>query len=325
MDKQAHDTQDAYGPSQKHIALGLDRIDTMYPIVKALASEVRLRMLATLSHFSMNVNELAESLHIPVSTAALNVKVLEDAGLLVTEFQPGARGAMKLCATYYDSISLRLRMAEPARTSADNVFTMHMPIGGYTACSVRPTCGIVGENCALGPFDTPSAFFVQERFSAQLLWFCHGSLTYDFSGLIAQEAQVTALELSFEACSEASNYRNEWQSDLSVWINGVHVGAWRSPGDFGGRRGHLNPEWWPDTCSQFGQLKTWRVDETGSYIDGARCSSTRISDLALSSRDSIQVRIGMDENAPHQGGMNLFGEKFGDHPQHLLLRVSYRA
>ena len=57
---------------------------------------------------SMNVNELAEALSLPVSTAALNVRQLEEAGLISTEIQPGIRGAMKLCSRRIDSVSMRL-------------------------------------------------------------------------------------------------------------------------------------------------------------------------------------------------------------------------
>ncbi len=311
--------------SRKHIDLRVEDVAQTYPVIKALASEIRLRILAKLSNFSMNVNEIAEALHIPLSTAALNIKVLEDAGLLVTELQPGVRGAMKLCAAYYDSLSLRMRCNEAKREGGASVFAMQLPVGCFSACSVRPTCGMVSENSALAAFDIPSAFYVPERFQAQMLWFNTGYVSYDFSSMEAYDVALDWIEVSFEVCSEASNYRNNWKSDISVWINGIHLGFWTSPGDFGGRRGLLNPPWWPDTCTQYGHLKTWRVDESGTFLDGEWISPVRLSDLRLGEGDTINLRIGVAENAANQGGVNLFGEKFGDHAQHIMLRLAHRA
>ena len=64
---------------------------------KALASEIRIRILKLLDENPLCVNEIAEILQIPPSSAALNVRVLEEAGLIRTELKPGVRGSMKLC------------------------------------------------------------------------------------------------------------------------------------------------------------------------------------------------------------------------------------
>ena len=79
----------------KHISLSLSEPDRLCPVAKALSSPVRARMLSLLCTRSMNVNELAEALSLPVSTAALNVRQLEEANLIACEIQPGIRGAKK--------------------------------------------------------------------------------------------------------------------------------------------------------------------------------------------------------------------------------------
>lgn len=38
---------------------------------------------------TLSVGELAQALDIPMSTAALSVKILEEAGIITTETQPG--------------------------------------------------------------------------------------------------------------------------------------------------------------------------------------------------------------------------------------------
>lgn len=106
----------------KHISLSLDQIERLCPVAKALSSPMRARMIALLDARSMNVNELAEALSLPVSTAALNVRQLEAAGLITTEIQPGIRGAMKLCSRRVESISMSL---VPQAQNGVSALTMH--------------------------------------------------------------------------------------------------------------------------------------------------------------------------------------------------------
>jgi predicted transcriptional regulator len=51
------------------------------------------------------------------------------------------------------------------------------------------------------------------------------------------EAVADSLHLSLEICSEAPLHHENWPSDITVWLNGVEIGAWTSPGDFGDVRG----------------------------------------------------------------------------------------
>ena len=81
----------------KHVDLSLAKPDQLYRFAHALASPVRIRIMQALSSSSLNVGELSQLLDIPMSTTALAVKTLEEAGLITSETQPGARGSMKLC------------------------------------------------------------------------------------------------------------------------------------------------------------------------------------------------------------------------------------
>ena len=123
--------------------------------------------------------------------------------------------------------------------------------------------------------------------------------------------------------SEAPLHDPDWPSDISVWINGIHLGEWTCPGDFGGVRGRLTPSWWEEKDSQFGLLKRWRVSSTGTSIDGLDLSNVNIAALALRRADPITVRIGVRPDAQNVGGLNLFGREFGNYPQDLGLRVEY--
>ena len=78
-------------------------------IGKALSSELRLRILSELEERAYNVNEIAECLQIPASSAALHVRVLEEAGLIETELRAAVRGSMKICRKKVDGIFIDLQ------------------------------------------------------------------------------------------------------------------------------------------------------------------------------------------------------------------------
>ena len=165
----------------------------------------------------------------------------------------------------------------------------------------------------------------QDRFKAQMIWLRSGMLQYRFSLGEVDPRQVDWIEFSMEVSSNAPMYREDYKSDIEVAVNGRSLGTWISPGDYGGRRGRFNPPWWSDTASQFGLLKTWRVDATGSRLDGEMISGVCLADLALEEREYIALSIGVREDAAHVGGLNLFGERFGDYPQGIVMRVGYNT
>ena len=198
-----------------------------------------------------------------------------------------------------------------------------MPIGNYVDFEVTPTCGLVNSHVFIDSEDEPRSFYHPDRTTAQLIWFHSGYLEYRFSNQTLEKKNCHLLELSMEICSEAPNYQNDWPSDITLWINGMECGTWTCPGDFGGRRGKLNPPFWSDGSTQFGMLKTWRVTEKGVFIDGQAIGTTSIAQLQLQKGNYISVRIGVKEDSEHVGGMNLFGNQFGDYNQNIIMRLDY--
>ncbi|MBQ8618876.1 MAG: helix-turn-helix domain-containing protein [Clostridia bacterium] len=305
----------------KHVDLSLSKPDMLYRFAHALASPVRIRIMQALCDQSMNVGELSQTLDIPMSTTALAVKTLEEAGLITTETQPGARGSMKLCSRRIDTMNIRL---DSEQKSEDNVLSMHMQLGGYSSADgIKPTCGLAGAETIMGEMDNPAVFYSPNRFDAQLIWFRQGSLEYRFSCQQLDQMEIEWLEFSFEACSEAPMYRDPWLSDIAVSINDQRLGIWVCPCDCGGRQGKLTPGWWPALSTQFGFLKTWRVTDKGTYLDGVRISDVTIGDLKITGRNYISATIEVPEDAEHAGGINLFGHWFGDYPQALIMRLGY--
>ncbi|MGH2543110.1 MAG: ArsR/SmtB family transcription factor, partial [Ardenticatenaceae bacterium] len=97
-------------------------------VLKALASEPRLRILDLLSEQVLNVSEIAQALDMPPSTATLHVSALEEAGLVKSELQPATRGLQKVCARSYDNVLVELPRAS---RMTEQTMTLSMPIGAY--------------------------------------------------------------------------------------------------------------------------------------------------------------------------------------------------
>jgi predicted transcriptional regulator len=115
----------------------------------------------------------------------------------------------------------------------------------------------------------------------------------------------------------------DWPSDISFSVNGVDAGTWTSPGDFGDKRGQYTPDWWKLTGSQYGKLKTWRIDGSGTYLDDARVSDVTLEDIDIQEHRSIRMSIGVRDDADHPGGINIFGKGFGNHDQNIVMRVTF--
>lgn len=126
-----------------------------------------------------------------------------------------------------------------------------------------------------------------------------------------------------EICSEAPGYKEDWKSDITMWINGVECATWRCQGDFGSRRGRFTPKVWPNGATQYGQLVKWEIKEDGCYIDGKPVSGVKIADISFWENAFISMAIGNKADAKYEGGFNLFGKTFGDYAQDIVMEIEY--
>lgn len=291
-------------------------------MMKALGNETRIAILRYLGDRVVPMNQIAQDLGLPASTATMHVGALVKAGLLHTEMRPASRGLQKVCARTYDELVIDLPRGDHHTRSAVEAT---MPIGGFSDFDVEPTCGLATSDGIVGYLDDPNSFYEPDRINAQLLWFRSGFVEYRFPNRVPRGATVLSLQVTAEVCSEAPLHDDDWPSDISVWINGAHLGEWTCPADFGGIRGRLTPSWWETKDSQFGVLKRWRVTTTGTNIDGMALSGVTIDALGLSRSEPIVIRLGVRPEAANVGGVNLFGREFGNYPQDVGLRIEYDA
>ncbi len=290
-------------------------------VMQALGNETRLLMLSLLSHRTLNLSALAEAINLPQSTTAFHLKQLEGAGLVNVQYLPGTRGQQKLISKRYDEVHFKLPGV--AIESASNVVEVSMPVGNYKRIAVKPTCGIATDTKYIGMIDDVRSFYEPEHVFAQILWFKQGFVEYDFPNNIPYGSQATELQFSMEICSEAPEYDLDWPSDITLSVNGVETGIWTSQGDFGGVRGRLTPEWWPIEQTQYGVLKRWRITMDGTYVDGEKISEVNLTNIGLEANPHICMRLEVKEDARNVGGINLFGKRFGNYNQDLVMRTHY--
>lgn len=293
-------------------------------VLKGLASPVRVGILKLLrGEGPLNVNDISRRMALPQSTVAINVQILEQAGLIDAEAMKARKGHQKVCSARFDEILIRFNSHEPL--SDADLIEVAMPVGLFTSVDVGPPCGLCTTENVVGLLDVPDSFLDPRRGQAALIWFGRGSVEYKFpNNAKLLGAGVASLEFSMELSSEAPGTNMDWPSDLTLWVNDVAVGTWTSPGDYGDKRGVYTPGWWKLAGSQYGKLTTWRIDDAGTWIDGERASGVSIADLGIPDHHSIRMRIGIDAKAKNAGGVNIFGRGFGNHDQDIVMRLRLR-
>lgn len=309
----------------KHeILLDLSDPEHTAKICRALSSEVRLEILRHLVKHSMTISELAEKFYLPMSSMCLHIKTLREADLITVTPRPGVRGAQKLCGMKTSTVSVDFFAHVNSVIRKPPVY-VNMPIGNYCNCEISPPCGIASASSYLYQEDSPHGFYSQDRTEASLLWFAKGFLEYQFSNYFLLQDQVTRIEFSFEVCSEAPGYNNDWPSDITIELNHKHIVTFLIKGDYGGRKGIYNPSWWSDSITQFGEYKKLFVTHDGCYMDDHRVSDETIESLELMSGYFFSFILRVDGNSEHVGGMNLFGKHFGDYAQDIVMKIEYEG
>ena len=306
---------------EKKLNLTLGDKKKVLEISKALSNPARLDILELLFYESLSVDEISKKLNSPLTSVCSNIAVLENSGLIRSRLQSGKHGTMKLCSIVYENINLYLLSS--LKESEKNQDIIDIPVGSYFSFNIKPTCGLVSYDGFIGKDDDPQTFLSRDRFKAQLLWFQQGYIEYLIP--YKREKKIKELSFSLEICSEAPNYRNVWPSDITFVVNNIEIGTYKSPGDFGGRKGKLTPSWWPINSTQFGLLKTFVINESGSFVDFVSLSDVNIDRVSKNINEGyISLKIMIKEDSKNIGGINIFGENFGDYPQSIKAKITYR-
>lgn len=297
----------------------LNLTEQSLPVYEALASHVRLKILNLLSEKPMNIKELAEALSLSSAIMTMHVRKLEQAGLVTSEMARGKNGLQKICSLAVDSIEISLP------TQQKDVRPCHrteIPVGHYSDFQIEPTCGLATVDHIIGSFDDPRHFWDQERIHAGILWFGKGFIEYKIPNYLLSSQQPKELVITMEIASEAPNTNNNWPSDITFALNGVKLGFWTSPGDYGDSRGKFTPSWWHSQTNQYGLLKKLRITPEGTYMDGLKISDVTLNEVHIREKQWT-FRLSVEDDANHVGGLTLFGKGFGNYNNHLLFELYY--
>lgn len=296
----------------KDLKSGLD-------IFKALSSEIRIQILELLAtNQSLNLNEIANKLNLSNGAITMHIKKLEDSGLIEIQTTGGKHGIQKICYLNKDKLMVDLRSKD-----AENLYEVEIKVGHYSDYQAVPTCGLATKDSIIGDFDDPRYFADPDRIDAEIIWLTEGYLEYRIPNYLKSNQSFREIQFSLELGSEAPGYCDNYPSDIYFYINGIEIGSWTSPGDFGDTRGNFNPDWWPPQLNQYGMLKLIRINKKGSFIDGCRISDVTLDQIQLDYKSELTFRVAVTEKSVNKRGLTIYGKHFGNYSQDLLARVLY--
>ena len=287
---------------------------------KALGSDTRIQILnILLENEQMSMNQLATELNISNGALTGHIKKLEECGLINISNESAGHGNQKMCSVTQDRIIVDIKKPIDYK----NVFETEIKVGQFSRHQVWPTCGIATRESVIGELDDIRYFNHPDRFTANILWFTKGYVEYTIPNLIPSNQRITQLSISAELSSEAPGIDNNWPSDISFYINDTKIGMWTSPGDFGDVHGIFTPQWWPQNWNQYGLLKLLVINDYGTYIDGLKISDVSTLSLHLDYNSDIRLRLAVENDSEHVGGITLYGKSFGNYDQDIRVAINY--
>ena len=287
---------------------------------KALGSDTRIQILnILLENEQMSMNQLATELNISNGALTGHIKKLEECGLINISNESAGHGNQKMCSVTQDRIIVDIKKPIDYK----NVFETEIKVGQFSRHQVWPTCGIATSESVIGEFDDIRYFNHPDRFTANILWFTKGYVEYTIPNLIPSNQRITQLSISAELSSEAPGIDNNWPSDISFYINDTKIGMWTSPGDFGDVHGMFTPDWWFPNWNQYGLLKLLVINDYGTYIDGLKISDVSTLSLHLDYNSDIRLRLAVENDSEHVGGITLYGKSFGNYDQDIRVAINY--
>ena len=293
-------------------------------IGRALSSPIRIAILCELNKKPMLLSEIAEKFNLPISSTAFHMSALEDANLVSIEYSTKGKGTLKWFTYTKREIKIALRPEIKSKKKTP-IVSYKIGVGEYIDAVFSNNCGITTETEVIME-NVSNNVFTPKRFNAQLVWFKHsGYVTYAIPNSYYEENNISEINFSVEICSEAKGFNEEYPSDITFWINNIEICTYTSPGDFGERYGKFTPSWWYPESTKYGLLVNITVKENGVYLNEQLVNKNiNINNLNLGQDNRNTIKIGVKENAVHKGGLNIFGEKFGDYNQAIIFTARYK-
>ena len=301
-------------------------------IIKALSSDVRVKILELIEDEELNIQSLVEKLDLGKTTVLTHVNILEEAGFITTRYVRGSVGNQKICTKIYDRLIYNF---SPHKKGPDkpNFFEISTNIGNYFDFEIYPPCGLASKNNVIKKWDDPSVFYDTERVKTSNLWCAFGFVEYKIPIHDSYKIQnIFKIEITLEVSAQSDvdwhkelslpNYLTKEDitdgiSDVSFWINDIEIGAVTVKDYSKGSGGKYTPTWWKG--ANYGRLITITIDANGTFIDDEQQSTKKIDKYNIT--NSIRLRVGNKKDAKNISGFHIFGSDFGNYPNDIVLKI----
>ncbi|MGO4936055.1 ArsR/SmtB family transcription factor [Fundicoccus sp. Sow4_H7] len=298
----------------------LDLSSHSLKVYEALASQTRLDILNFIGADEKSISEISEFLNLSNAIISRHVQQLEDAGLLNSIRGRNENRNKKLVSMRID----QARIVFPFRVYHPyDLHSLDIRLGQYIDFMVFPTCGLASKTHMIGDVDDERSFMHPERNEADILWFSDGYVEYKIPNPLKNGQEPKLLDINLEIASEFPLSNNKWPSDISIYINNHLIGVHTIQGNYSDTRGRLNPEWWHDQFSQYGEMLHIRMNTFDTAFNGVYSSPVSLNHLNLNAEPFIYLKFAIDKNAINKGGLTIFGESFGNNDQNIALNLYY--
>ncbi|WP_035444889.1 ArsR/SmtB family transcription factor [Atopococcus tabaci] len=297
------------------------KVDSSHsPFFSALASETRLKIIELIQNKSLSIQDISSELGLSSAVITKHVNILEKADIIRSYSEKGIRGRLKMCQL--NAYEVMLIFNNNYEAPNERMVEKSIPIGSYHDFHVSEPCGMASKQSLIGHIDNPDVFYYPEREKIQLIWFTSGHIAYFIPTYDIALDDLASLEISFEICAEYPGYNNRFKSDIAFSLNGIDLVTWTAPGDYGGRKGNYTPSWW-ELGTEYGELITLKVSDEGTFLNGLKVSGCTLEEVLAVQKNALDFQITAPADTPNSGGLNLFGEHFGDYAQHIKVKYFY--
>ncbi|HUT80775.1 MAG TPA: ArsR family transcriptional regulator [Candidatus Bathyarchaeia archaeon] len=88
--------------------LHVDEEEQLIKVAKALSSKTRIQILKMTADKDIDVSRIAGILNQTEANISAQIKILEEAKLLVSRYEPGMHGVRKICSTKVETVIIKL-------------------------------------------------------------------------------------------------------------------------------------------------------------------------------------------------------------------------
>lgn len=283
-------------------------------VFTALSNIDRLKIVELIDYKETPISKIKEELQISSPSLSKHLKILEDAKLIKLNYGTNELWKKKFVSLTTDNISVHF----PQKVFPElSKIRETVKIGHFINFDATPSCGMATNSRIIGKIDDAKSFLNQERVNASIIWLSQGFIEYKIPKPLKNGDEIALLDINLELASEFPISNNTWPTSLKIILNNIPIASVFIPGNFSDVRGKYTPDWWDDDFSQYGLLKHIRINQHDTSVDGVKASDLTLKDTKIEEEDFINFKIEIEQYQNRYGGLTLFGEKWGNHPQDI--------